>query len=345
MNILQAKNKKQKQMIDLYLPKEVDLAINLIHTFIKNIGNNQANTLGLKLAIILSGARSQISYDKNNRVRFEVDELCDICKIKRRQLSSQLKKVIDTKYYFVDTNGDSVGTTPIHTYRYTRDSKYIYISVSAEAKKLFGELGKGGYRFTQALTDNLFNLKHKHSLRMQLFLEMINNYNQNSNKRIEMNLDELNGYFGVKYKNMYDIERKILIPVQKEITHSSSLTFKYDFKDIASGGRPKIDKVVIDVVDNSNNLFALDYVEPPQKQQKWHLTEDLIVELSVEFGIAQTTNKSLILEFEEYLKEQEQIFIKFCKDSNRQYSDMNLSFKRHIEGARQAKIDFFTELR
>ena len=86
-------------------------------------------------------------------------------------------------------------------------------------------------------------------------------------------------------------------------------------------------------------------IKSPQKNHNTILTEDLIVELSVEFGIAQTTNKSLILEFEEYLKEQEQIFIKFCKDSNRQYSDMNLSFKRHIEGARQAKIDFFTELR
>jgi hypothetical protein len=33
----------------LYLPKEVDLAVNLIHTFIKNIGKNKANTLSLNV--------------------------------------------------------------------------------------------------------------------------------------------------------------------------------------------------------------------------------------------------------------------------------------------------------
>ena len=120
MNILQAQNNKKEQLIDLYLPKEVDIAVNLIHTFIKNIGKDMTNILGLKLSIILSGARSQIKYDKDNRVKFEVDELCNICKINRRQLSFQIKKVIATSYHFIDINGDIVGTTPIHTYRYTR---------------------------------------------------------------------------------------------------------------------------------------------------------------------------------------------------------------------------------
>ncbi|MEA2018153.1 MAG: replication initiation protein, partial [Campylobacterota bacterium] len=359
MNILQAKKKKEEQLLNLYLPKEVDLAINLIHTFIKNIGKNKANTLGLKLAIVLSGARNKIEYDEYNRVKFEVDELCEICKINRRQLSSQIKKVISTKYHFTDTNGDTVGTTPIHTYRYTRDNKYIYISVSQEAKKLFGELGRGGYRFTQALTDNLFDLKHKHSLRMQLFLEMINNYNNNSSKKIEMNLEEINGYFGVNYKNMYDIERKILKPVQDEITHSSTLTFKYDFTDTVSGGRPKIDKVIIDVIDNSNSLFALDRIEPETKspttntleKQKAHTraTRERKAKLSLteEIEIYEEIKKEIDIEVffainkvedeatkDYYLKKQSE-FINYCIEKNKDYKDYFESFMRYIEIGKQ----------
>jgi hypothetical protein len=181
---------------------------------------------------------------------------------------------------------------------------------------------------------------------------------------------QLNALFGTNYKKYAEIERKILVPVKKELDSNSNITFNYekieDMSCVGKGRKPLKEIRLIpifkkyietDIFSNFGN-DKIEEQQPQEKeqnininnisdnmQQKWHLTEDLIVELSVEFGIAQTTNKSLILEFEEYLKEQEQIFIKFCKDNNRQYSDMNLSFKRHIEGARQAKIDFFTELR
>ena len=345
MNILQSQNNKKKQLIDLYLPKEVDIAVNLIHTFIKNIGKDMTNILGLKLAIILSGARSQIKYDKDNRVKFEVDELCNICKINRRQLSSQIKRVIATSYHFIDINGDIVGTTPIHTYRYTRDNKHIFISVSQEAKRLFGELGKGGYRFTQALTNNLFNLKHKHSLRMQLFLEMINKYNNNINKKVEMNLEEINGYFGTGYKRFVDIERKILIPVQNEITNSSTLTFKYHFEDIVSGGRPKIDKIVIDLVENKNSSEPTEKYTPIQDINKNDFTKlyDNIIDLKLhkEYDIS-IENSSLIKIFYKYIKEQVVVFKDYCKENEKNYKNITTSFKRHIRGAFNNNLDFFS---
>lgn len=257
MNPLQAIQKEKEEKEKLYLPKEIDLAINLIHAFIKNVGSRKTNTLGLKLALILSGARPKIKYDKNNRVAFSVDELCTLCNISRKELSKQIKSVIEVSYHFIDINGDRVGTTPIHTYRYTTDCKNIYISVSDEARRLFTDLGKGGYQFTQGVSKNLMHLKHKHSLRMQLFLEMINNYSDKKAKRIKMNLAELNGYFGVKYSNFYEIERKILKPVKEEIDLNNKLTFDYKFADEKQGnGRPKITDVVIDVIDNSQNLFA-----------------------------------------------------------------------------------------
>ena len=101
------------------------------------------------------------------------------------------------------------------------------------------------------------NLKHKHSIRMQLFLEMVNNYSKNTAKRIKMNLAELNGYFGTNYSRFAEIERKILRPVKEEITMNNKLTFDYQFNDDSNGtGRPKITEVIIDVIDNSQSLFA-----------------------------------------------------------------------------------------
>jgi hypothetical protein len=252
MNPLQLMKQQKEQTKELYLPNEVTLAVNLIHAFIKN-----NNILGLKLAILLSGAREQIAYDSENKVHFDVDELCELLKIDRRNLSRNLKKICSTFYTYVSAQGNIEGTTPIHSYGYYSKNKKIWFEISSSARKLFTELGKGQYQFTRAVSDNLMDLKHKHSLRMQLFLETINNYSANVSKRKSMSLDEINGYFGTNYANFYEVERKILEPVKAEISTSSKLTFEYDFKsESGQTGRPKFTEVVIDVIDNTESLFA-----------------------------------------------------------------------------------------
>lgn len=253
MNPRQAFLKKQEDNKKLFLPKEIELAVNLIHSFIKN-----NNIIGLKIAILLSGARDKIDYDEDNRVCFDVDELCNIINTDRTKLSKQLKSITETKYSFIDVNGDIVHTTPIHTTRYTRDNKKLYISVSSEARKLFTELGKGKYQFSkQVNSDNLMELKNKHSIRMQLFLEMINDYSDRVAKRIKLTLEDANDYFGVNYRNWYDFEQKILKPVKSEIDLSNKLSFVYQFDKNTNGiGRPGITEITIDLIDNSGNLFA-----------------------------------------------------------------------------------------
>lgn len=252
MNPFEAMALQKKQTQDLYLPKKVELAVNLINSFIKN-----NNVLGLKIAILLSGARQQITYDKENKVHFNADELCTLLKIDRRTLSRNLKKVCSTFFNYVTEDGHVGGTTPIHSYEYYFKNKMIWFEISSQARKLFTELGKGGYQFTNCLSDNLMELKHKHSLRMQLFLEMINNYSSKVAKRKSMTLAEVNAYFGTNYSRWIDVERKILEPVKAEITMANKLTFEYDFKSESVGtGRPRFTEVIIDVIDNSKSLFA-----------------------------------------------------------------------------------------
>lgn len=235
--------KKEKK--ELYLPKTLELANNLFQAFIKN-----NNTIGLKIAIVLSGAKSQITYNADNQVKLDVDKLCKAINCTRKELSSNLKKTTDIFFKYVSSDGGVGGTHPIHSYQYTSNNKALILEISSKAKSIFTELGKGQYAFSKANANNLMSLKHKHSLRMQMLLELINNFD--TAKRKHLTLEELNGYFGVNYTNYYEFERKILKPVKEQIDSNSTLTFTYQFNDEVFGtGRPKIKEVVIDLIEKN----------------------------------------------------------------------------------------------
>lgn len=239
---------KKKESKELYLPKTLELANSLFLAFIQ-----KNNLIGLKLCLVMSGVKSQIKYDENNAVKFNVDMLCEVMNITRKELSTNLKRVTDVHFTYTNSEGGLGYTTPIHSYEYINRNKDVYIEVSSKAKSLFTELGKGQYAFSSANANNLMSLQHKHSLKMQLLLELINNFDDDIAKRKRYDLNELNGYFGTNYKRYVDLERKILKPVKEEIDNSSTLTFKYYLKDETHGtGRPKIKEVIIELVQQKN---------------------------------------------------------------------------------------------
>ena len=238
--------KKDKE---LYLPKTLELANNLFQAFIQ-----KNNIIGLKIAIILSGAKSQIKYNENNQVKLDVDKLCEIIKCTRKELSTNLKKTTDIFFRYVTAEGNAGGTHPIHTYEYANNNKALILEISSPAKEIFTKLGKGQYSFSKANADNLMSLRHKHSLRMQMLLELISNFDTVKRKRFT--LEEMNGYFGVNYANYYELDRKILKPVKEEIDRNSKLTFIYEFSTIKqTKGQPKINEVVIDLIKTEPTLF------------------------------------------------------------------------------------------
>ena len=238
------KKEEEQKKKELYIPQTLRLANSLFQAFIRN-----NNLVGLKLCLVLSGAKNVIHYDDELQATFEVDSLCEIMNVTRKEISTNLKKVLKIHFTFVDEKNGRGATVPIHTYIYSSNNKYLTIGVSAPAKKLFTELGKGGYSFSKANAKNLMKLQHKHSLRMQLLLEQINDFSKDVAKRRKFTLEELNGYFDVKYATYYEFERKILKKVKEEIDSNSTLTFDYHFNDEVSGtGRPKIKEVVIDLI-------------------------------------------------------------------------------------------------
>ena len=237
------KKEEEQKKKELYIPQTLRLANSLFQAFIRN-----NNLVGLKICLVLSGAKNVIHYDDELQATFDIKSLCDVMNVTRKELSTNLKKVLKVHFTYADDEG--VGATvPIHSYKYKSNNKQVVIGVSAPAKKLFTELGKGGYSFSKANAKNLMNLQHKHSLRMQLLLEQINDFSKDVAKRRKFTLEELNGYFDVKYATYYEFERKILKKVKEEIDSNSTLTFDYHFNDEVSGtGRPKIKEVVIDLI-------------------------------------------------------------------------------------------------
>jgi plasmid replication initiation protein len=130
----------------------------------------------------------------------------------------------------------------------------IDIKLFSKIAKLIVEV-KNKYTFIN--TKTLMSLKNKHSLRLLLVLNKINQYSENIAKRKQFYLDDLNELFGTNYKRLQEIERKILEPVKIELNLNSKLTFLYEINfDNLGRGRPKATSITIDVIDNSFSLFA-----------------------------------------------------------------------------------------
>jgi plasmid replication initiation protein len=148
-------------------------------------------------------------------------------------------------------------------------------------------------RFTIIDVKNLMNLKSKHSVRMILLLEMISGFSENVAKRKHYSLAELNGMFGTNYPRLKEFERKILMPVQKELNEKSKLSFIYevefDKEDISSRGRPKAVGIVLDLIkkeqldsDREQNRIFLEWVN---KIRREYVNEILLYHPDIEANL------------------------------------------------------------
>ena len=113
-------------------------------------------------------------------------------------------------------------------------------------------------KFTIIDFDNLLQLNSKHSIRLLLVLENLNGFNFAKNKTLT--LQELNDLFDTKYKSIREIERAILLPVQKELDQFSKLTFIYDLLydlDCPKVGRKPLIGVKIYLKDNKQRQLKM----------------------------------------------------------------------------------------
>ena len=144
-----------------------------------------------------------------------------------------------------------ISLLPAGEINYTDDTLDVWV---------FGELFKQIYattKYSYVQTKNFIELTSKHSIRMLLFLERINNFSENTPKRQTKELDELNKMFGTKYTSYSLFEKYVLIPAKKDLDKHSTLSFIYiKNKDkIMKKGRARIVGITIDLTKNQPSLF------------------------------------------------------------------------------------------
>jgi len=146
---------------------------------------------------------------------------------------------------------------------------------------VFGEILKLVYAInnhSEVNVQNFIRLEKKHSAKMLMLLERIANYKKIEiytdpdtlkqtkvdvmPKRQHYELEELNNLFGTKYPTYSLFIKYVIKPCKEDLDLHSKLSFEYKaIKDrvgetVKSRGRTPIVHITIDVIDNSNNLFA-----------------------------------------------------------------------------------------
>ena len=219
------------------------------------------NLFALKILFYLAKTKIEINnkdLDLQTLV-LEVDNTLKYCKIDIRTLKRNIKQMTETSISFVDENEDV--TEYINILPYAKIHKNnIEIKMFTKIVKLIVDLEN---KFTIIDLDNLMQLESKHSVRMIQLLEYIRGFKVSEEttkngakvsipKRKRYTLEDLNGMFGVEYKNFYEFERKILKNVKEELDDKSDLSFLYQFENEQSTkqGRPKIIAITIDLIDN-----------------------------------------------------------------------------------------------
>ncbi|MBD3842340.1 MAG: replication initiation protein [Campylobacterales bacterium] len=125
---------------------------------------------------------------------------------------------------------------------------------------VFGEILKQIYasiEYSYVQTKNFIELRSKHSIRMLLLLERINNFSMYVAKRKRYELEELNQLFGTNYTTYSLFEKYVLIPAKRDLDKHSTISFEYiKNKDkIKLKGRSRIVAITIDLVKNQPTLF------------------------------------------------------------------------------------------
>ena len=222
----------------------------------------QKNNIGA-LKIIFYIAKSNIEILEEGElinITINTKKLCDYCDIDSKTLRRNINKMQETNISFVKENiyEEHIIILPYLKFSY---SGTIDIKIFSKVLNLIREVKN---RFTTIDVQNLMKFKSKHSIRMILLLEMISGFSENVAKRKHYSLAELNGMFGTNYSRLKEFERKILLPVQKELNEKSKLSFLYEIKfdkEDISRGRPKAVGVIIDLKrkdkleKNENRVF------------------------------------------------------------------------------------------
>jgi len=338
---------KEKKVLEL---KNRKVYKKISNNFIENsIANSNINVL--KILYYLSTILETYNYlNEYNEYIINLKDMLKYTGLTSQNIRDNIKKMQQTSISFVDeTKNIESGISLLPKYYFYWSKNKISITLDKKICSLIIDVTK---RYTFINTKELMKLKSIHSFRLLPILHMINGYDK---KQKTYNLNNLNEIFETNYKSLSQFETNIFRKTKKELDDKSSLSFSYEINfDNLGLGRPKAVSITIRPKELKIKKTALKSIVKETSKSESKITKEslkdkimrwkpnlLEMDLAPKYGIAQTGNLNLIAEFDFYIEEQVIVFKKYCIENNKNYKDMDISFIRHIEGARQNKIDFF----
>jgi plasmid replication initiation protein len=217
------------------------------------ITKNNYLTLKILFYMVLNG---EIKKDKNlNEITLNLVELKKILNLDFKNLRQNIKHIQKT-LITIKEDKNIIDLTLIPKVIYDYEKQIIKIYIFDEILKELKELKN---KFTIIDLTNLIYLKNKHSIRLLTILENIDGYDK-CNKVKYFEKQELNEIFDTNYAGIKEIERSIILPIQKELNQFSKLTFLYDLVydiDTLKQGRKPLKGIKIYLKDNKTRQLSL----------------------------------------------------------------------------------------
>lgn len=234
----------------------------IANTFIES-AITKSNLSSLKTLYFLSTKLSQVDMEKmkdDKIVGIKIDkrEMLKFTELSVDTLVKTTKAMQQTSIAFVDEKeGVIEGMSLLPRYKFIAGKNIVEIDLYVRIAKMIVAVKT---KYTPMNIKDLMKLRNKHSLRVLALLSRIDTYKDEEGnplpKRKHMTLEDMNDFFGTKYRSWGEIERSIIKPVKEELDANSKLSFIYeaDYENLGKG-RPAFQKVVIDLINNQPRLF------------------------------------------------------------------------------------------
>jgi len=234
----------------------------IANTFVENAITN-SNVNALKTIYYLSTKLETVDMqnmkdEKIIDIRIDKREMLKYTNMSAPTLIKTTKQLQQTSITFVDEkDGIIEGMSLLPRYKFVPNKNIVELDLYVRIAKMIIDV-KRNYTM---MNIELMKLRRSHSVRMLALLNRINTYKTNDDeweipKRKRMTLDELNAFFGTKYKNWNEVERKVIKPVKEELDAHSTKSFIYEANyEVLGRGRPSFKDVTIDLIENQPRLF------------------------------------------------------------------------------------------
>jgi len=243
--------------------KKTKVHTKIANTFVENAITN-SNVNALKTIYYLSTVLEKIDMSKMKDekiigIRIDKREMLKYTEMSAPTLIKTTKQLQQTSITFIDEKDGTIeGMSLLPRYKFVPNKNIVELDLYVRIAKMIIDVKRN---YTMMNIKELMKLRRSHSVRMLALLNRINTYKTNDDeweipKRKRMTLNELNAFFGTKYKTWSELERSVIKPVKEELDAHSKLSFIYESNyEVLGRGRPSFRDVTIDVVENQPKLF------------------------------------------------------------------------------------------